>query len=320
VLGVAAAVALVALGLGPAGYFAGLGIGAVAALLVFLRTSTGKEFLGGAVLDRAALAKMLGYGLPLVPAALASWAMFAVDRTLLASMRGLHEVGYYALASKLAAPLFLLLNAFAAAWIPFVLEQPERRRLELRARALTAVVAAAGIAFVALLLIAPWLLNVLGGPAFRHSLAAVPGLAVGWLAWGVAFVLSTEFMVSRRTKVVAAATGASAVANIILNVILIPAFGFVGAAWASAATFVLLAAVYFAVEHRTVQVPYRKARLLLAAVVLVAAGAVLVPADVPAGVRLAAAVTAAAILFAIATTDRERAGPGRGPVLSGSPG
>jgi O-antigen/teichoic acid export membrane protein len=178
-LGVTAAVALVALGLGPAGFFAGLGLGAVAALPVFLRTATGKTFLGAAVFDRAALGKLLAYGLPLVPAALASWAMFAVDRTLIASMRGLHEVGYYALASKLAAPLFLLLNAFAAAWIPFILGQPERRRLELRARALTAVIAASGIAFVALLLVAPWLLNLLGGPAFHHSWPRFPASRSG---------------------------------------------------------------------------------------------------------------------------------------------
>jgi hypothetical protein len=83
---------------------------------------------------------------------------------------------------------------------------------------------------------------------------------------------------------------------------------------------VLLAAVYFAVEHRTVKVPYRWARLLLAAVVLVAAGAVLVPANVPVVVRIAAAVAASAILAAIARTDRERARRGREPVLSGSPG
>jgi O-antigen/teichoic acid export membrane protein len=319
-LGVAAAVTFVVLGAGPAGYFAGLALGAVAALLVFLRTPTGGTFLGGAVLDRAELAKMLRYGLPLVPAALASWTMFAVDRTLLASMRGLHEVGYYALASKLAAPLFLLLNAFAAAWIPFILGQADRRRLELRARAMTAVTAATGIGFVALLLAAPWLVHVVGGPAFHRSLDAVPGLALGWLAWGVAFVLSTGFMVSRRTRVVAAVTGASAAANIILNVILIPTFGFVGAAWASAATFVLLAAAYFVAERRTTRIPYRWGRLSLVAIVLAAAAAVLVPADVPLGVRLAAAVAAVAILAGIATTDRERPGRGRKPVLSGSPG
>jgi O-antigen/teichoic acid export membrane protein len=246
--------------------------------------------------------------------------MFAIDRTLLASMRGLFDVGYYALASKLAAPLFLLLNAFAAAWIPFILEQPEHRRLELRARALTAVTAAAGIAFVAILLAAPALLRLVGGRAYHGSLGAVPGLALGWLAWGVAFVLSTEFMISRRTKVVAAVTGASAVGNILLNVILIPPFGFVGAAWTSAATFVFLAAGYLVLERRRVRVPYRWPRLLFAAGVIAAATVVLVPAHVEFSARLGAAVVAAAILAAIALTDRAGSGRAHGPALSGSPG
>ena len=252
---------------------------------------------------------MLGYGLPLVPAALATWVTFAIDRTLLAGISGLFAVGYYALASKLAAPLFLALNAFTIAWIPFILAQPAQRQLELRARALTAVASAVAIGFILILLLAPDLVDLLGGPRFHRSLRAVPGIALGWLAWGIAFVLATEFMVTRRTRVVALATAASAGANVLLNVILIPPFGFVGAAWATALTFGLLAAIYLLIERRSTRAPYRWARLLLIGIVLAAGAGVLVHESLSLSTRLPIALGAIAALAAIAGTDRGGVAP-----------
>jgi O-antigen/teichoic acid export membrane protein len=304
VVGVGVAATLVALGAGATGYFAGLAVGALAALLYSL--TSGTFFAAGAKISRADLRTMLSYGLPLVPSALATWVTFAIDRTLLASMRGLPEVGYYAIASKLAAPLFMALNAFAIAWIPFILAQPAKRQLELRARAVTAVACAVGIGFILLLLLAPDVVGLLGGPKFHRSLRAVPGVALGWLAWGIAFVLATEFMVSRRTRVVALATASAAGANVLLNVILIPPFGFVGAAWATAATFVLLAAIYFVIERRTAPAPYRFGRLLLIGLVLAASVGVLGPQSLALSERLPAALAAIAALAVIAGTDRGR--------------
>jgi O-antigen/teichoic acid export membrane protein len=304
IVGVGGALALVLLGAGPAGYFAGLTLGALAALALCLASSALAG--GGASIDREHLRTMLRYGLPLVPAAVATWVTFAIDRTLLAAISGLFAVGYYALASKIAALLFLVLNAFAVAWMPFILAQPSHRQPELRARALTAVSSAVGIGYILVLLLAPQLIDVLGGGSFDKSLRAVPGIALGWLAWGIAFVLATEFMISRRTKVIGVGTLIAAGVNVVLNLILIPPFGFVGAAWASAATFMVLAAIYFVVERRLSPAPYRWARLGLIALDLALATAFLIDRSAPLSERGPIAVGLIAALGVIAGTDRSR--------------
>jgi O-antigen/teichoic acid export membrane protein len=304
-VGVGAAVLLIVAGAGPAGYFSGLLLGSLLALAYCLRT---RRFLSrGRMVDRAQLRTMLAYGLPLVPAALATWVTFAVDRALLASMRGLFDVGYYALASKIAAPLFMALNAFTVAWLPFILNQPPQRQLELRARAMTAVAAAAGIGYVGILLFTPQLINLLGGPAFHRSTRAVPGIALGWLFWGLAFVLATEFVISRRTRVVGLGTLAAAVANVLLNLVLIPRYGFAGAAWSTAATFGLLAAIYFVIERRAVNTPYRWGRLSAIAAVLVVASAFLLRSGGSLDGRISLAAVASLVLAGVAATDREHA-------------
>lgn len=317
-VGVGAAAALVAAGAGPAGYFGGLILGSCVALAFCLRY--GGFFSRDRLIDRRELVTMLRYGAPLVPAALATWVIFALDRALLASMRGLFDVGYYGLASKVAAPLFIGMNAFVVAWIPFILSQPPARQLELRARALTAVAAAAGVGYVLVLLVAPSLVSLLGGPRFAASVDAVPGIALGWFGWGVAFVVATEFAVTRRTSVIAAGTVIAAVANVALNLALIPPFGFVGAAWATAGSFFLLALIYLVWERRTSPAPYRWLRLGVIAAVLLAVSPFLFESGPASLSRMVAATAAVVILVLVAATDRDASRKPAKPPTIGTPG
>lgn len=253
-----AAIVLVVVGAGPWGYFVGLGIGAAAALAYSLAQS---GLLRARRFSRDVVGPMLRYGLPLVPAAAAAWLVFAVDRALIVAFRGLEEAGYYGLASKVTAPMLLLVSAFGIAWPPFIFGQPPERRRALRARALTAVLAGAAAFFLLVVLFAEEIVGLLGGGSFDPSARAVPGIALGWLGWAAATVLQTEFAIERRTSVIASATGIAAAANVLLNLALIPRYGFVGAAWATAASFLLLAAIFWHWERRAVRLPYSLPRL-----------------------------------------------------------
>lgn len=309
VVGATAAVVLVLGGLDSPGYFVGLAIGTAIALGLSLG-------LGDLIraparrLDRAERRLLFAYGLPLVPAAAATWAVFALDRTLIATIRDLREAGYYAIGSKVAAPMMLAITAFAIAWGPFIFSQSRVRQAELRARALTVVVAGTGILFLVLVLFAPELARLLGGDEFRPATRAVPGIAIGWLGFAAATVLATEFSISRRTTVIAVATMTAAAMNVALNLVLIPPFGFVGAAWATAASFMLLAAIYWFWERRSDPAPYRLGRLAaIGAVVATATVAALLTNDGEAAIaRAAGCVAGAAILLAVAASDRARPG------------
>ena len=298
-----AAVALVVSGAGPWGYFVGIGIGSAAALAYSV---AGTGLLRGRQLARDLVRPMLAYGLPLVPAAAAAWLVFAVDRTLIVAFRDLTEAGYYGLASKVTAPMLLLVSAFGIAWPPFIFGQRSERRLALRARAFTAVLAGASALFLLVVLFADQLVGFLGGGSFDQSARAVPGIALGWLGWAAATVLQTEFALERRTRVIATATGIAAAANVLLNLALIPAYGFVGAAWATAASFLLLAALFWWWERRAVRPPYTVPRLAgIAAATACGSAAVLVDSV---AVRAVVAAACIAVLGWLAVGHRETPG------------
>jgi O-antigen/teichoic acid export membrane protein len=266
-VGVLAAVLLVKAGLGARGYFIGLGIGAAIGLLFALAVGRFRLTETPSI-DRTEARRMLRYGLPLVPASVAIWVVFAIDRTLLASMKGFFQAGLYGLASKASAPLVMAISAFTLAWGPFILSQPPERHAELRARALTAATAASAAICLCVIVFERQIIDVLGGPDFALSTRAVPGIALGWVAWAAAVVLATEFAISRRTVVIGVMTGVAALANIVLNLILIPPFGYIGAAWTSAISFFFLAGLYWWWERRTGSAPYRWWRLATIALVL----------------------------------------------------
>ena len=71
--------------------------------------------------DWRKLRTMLRYGLPLIPGLVALWATAYADRLLLANLEDLEAVGLYAIASRFAAPIVLLLTAFVTAYQPFLL-------------------------------------------------------------------------------------------------------------------------------------------------------------------------------------------------------
>jgi O-antigen/teichoic acid export membrane protein len=299
----AAAIALVVAGAGPWGYFVGLGVGASAALAYSLAES---GLLRGRRLARDLVAPMLRYGLPLVPAAAAAWLVFAVDRALIVWFRGLEEAGYYGLASKVTAPMLLLVSAFGIAWPPFIFGQPPERRRALRARALTAVLAGASALFLLVVLFADQLVELLGGGSFDPAARAVPGIALGWLGWAAATVLQSEFAIERRTSVIAGATGVAAAANVLLNLVLIPTYGFVGAAWATASSFLLLAAIFWLWERRAVRLPYSFPRLA-GVVAVTALGSAALLVESLALRALVAAVCVAALAW-LAAGHRETPG------------
>src|SRR5207244_5997648 len=59
------------------------------------------------------------FGMPLVPSALALWAINFVDRFFLANYKGQSEVGVYSLAVRASSVVVFLMIAFRLAWPAF---------------------------------------------------------------------------------------------------------------------------------------------------------------------------------------------------------
>src|SRR5581483_9053278 len=190
---------------------------------------------------------MLAYGLPLVATGMAMWMLQFVDRIMLSKLANLAEVGEYAVANRLGLVLLLLVSAFGIAYAPFMLslhaedEDLERR---VRGRLLTYVTGLLVTIAVLLGLFAREILSVIA-PRFDTAYQSVGLLSVGMAALGISQVAMSGIALTRRSALFVLYAGAAAAVNVGLNFVLIPPWGQVGAATATALAYIVLAALYY---------------------------------------------------------------------------
>ena len=221
-----------------------------------------------------ALGAMLRFGLPLVPASIATWVFLVSDRLLLGTLSTAAELGLYTIAAGVVSVLTLGDAAFSQAWLPRALQihEADRRAASvLFSRALTFVIIGFGLGAVLVTAYAHELLGLLTTEEFLGAEAAVGPLALGTVALVAARVTSIGIVTSKRTRWSAGIAVAAAALNVSLNIAFIPDHGMLAAAWTSVATYAFVALAELFASRRLAGTRFDVPPALLAAAVSVAA-------------------------------------------------
>jgi O-antigen/teichoic acid export membrane protein len=237
----------------------------------------------GRSVSRSELRTMMDYGLPLVPTAAALWALALIDRLMLEHLvvhhSALSELGEYGMANQLVLVMALATTAFATAFSPFMLslfsQDPEEEK-RVRATILTVMAVLFALLAAGLSLYAREVFELVA-PRFHTAYEAVGLLSVGGAANAVALIALAGITLARKTRRLIWFTGAAAALNIGVNLIVIPRWGMVGAAFATAIAYALLFALYYLSAQRVYPTPYKPGRVLRVGVLVmlpVAVGAI----------------------------------------------
>jgi O-antigen/teichoic acid export membrane protein len=234
-------------------------------------------------IDAPLLRRMTRFGLPTMPAELSLYLLNFVDRIVIVRSAGLAEAGLYSLAVKFAQGVNVLVRGFQLAWPPLaysIRDDDEARR------AYAAVVTwfVTGCAFVvtAMWLFSRWIVRVLAAPQFFDSYEAIGLIATGVTLYALYMVLVVILGRTGRTEFNFPATIAALIANLALNLALVPSLGIVGAGLALVASYVVVVALMYVFTQRLFPVPYqwgRLARVLLVSAALVGLGELLLPTE-----------------------------------------
>jgi O-antigen/teichoic acid export membrane protein len=258
---------------GPLGIIAGNFSGTLVIYLILLayrREQLGLQF------DRRLLRAINGFGVPLMAAGLAMWVTNFGDRLMISKLLhgtyALNQVGQYSLANKIGSALVLVFTAFQVAWPAFaysIEDEDEAKRAY--AYVLTYLMYVAAWAAVALSLFAPWIVHLLGRkPGYWPAQNAVPALMYSSVFYAGFIVVTIATGRLRQTKFNWVVASAAALLNFGLNVWLIPAYGMLGASYATLAAYVALMLGRTWHAQRIYPVAYQWRRV---AIILLAAGA-----------------------------------------------
>ncbi|PZO03957.1 MAG: polysaccharide biosynthesis protein [Alphaproteobacteria bacterium] len=240
--GLVAGVALALAGAGAAAPLAGL---LIAPLLALPFVLPGEVRLGNrGTWEPARLLRYARFGYPIAAGLILSLVLASTDRFLLAAFLDEAAVGAYhagySIANRTLDVLFIWLGAAGTPALIMALERGGAERLRIAAREQGAIFILIGLpAAVGVALVATPLSEVLIGEDLRGAVSQVtPWIALSALLSGLcSYYFGQAFVLSHRTGLLLVTVGVPAIANVILNLILIPRFGVLGAAWATAASF-----------------------------------------------------------------------------------
>ncbi len=269
---------LVWLGWGSLGLLVGVVAGHLCILAVCL------QGIGGAVhgfaLRRSLLRELIAYGLPAALTSALGAFIYASDRYIIGLLLGVEAAGLYAAPYDLTMrSLHVLMIVVAMAGNPIVMRTYESdgeaaaRPLMLRQAELLLAVGLP--ATIACALLAPAIATLLLGQAFRASaVQLMPWIALGTLLIGFqALYVALAFSLPRKPLQETWVIALGALLNLVLNLLLIPRWGLVGAAVATVAAYAFILVVTLHIGRRLMPLPLPVAGLakILAACALWAA-------------------------------------------------
>ncbi len=248
--------------------------------------------------DRELLRRMVRFGLPTMPAELTLYSLNFIDRILLVRLAGLAEAGLYALAIKFANAMQVLSRGFQLAFPPLaysIADDDEARRAY--SLLFTWFAAVCAFAVAGLWLLSRSLVDLFAADDFAEAHEAIGLLATGVALYALYLALVVILGRTGRTEFSFPATAAGTVVNVVLNLILIPPLGIVGAGLALIGSYLIVLALMYALTQRLFPVPYewgRLALLILVTAATIAAGELALPTD-----GIAAIVTRGALWLAL---------------------
>jgi O-antigen/teichoic acid export membrane protein len=210
--------------------------------------------------DRADVAHAVRFGGGLIPHTLGTLAMRTADRFVISYYLGAYENGLYSVGYQVGFAVAVAADAFNRAWSPWLYAGLAENDAATDRRIVRMTYAYFGgiAAFTAIL-------SIVAPPVMHRVLAADfqgAGRYVWWIALGFAFngmytVLSGFIFYSERTLVISWITGISSIVNLALNVVLVPRYGAIGSAQATAFAFLLRFVLTWAAGHRLRPMPWR---------------------------------------------------------------
>src|SRR5262249_6455258 len=241
------------------------------------------------IFSSESLRESLTFGLPRVPHAAAQQVVAVGDKFILPFFATIDNIGVSSLAVSFGLTQKLFLSAFEPAWAPFyyaTIREPDAPRVFRTVTTygvailalLTAGLSAVGTdAFAAMThgrLLAP------DDPRWSDVTTVITWTSIGVFLQGIYLLTSIGLNITKAPQFYPVATIAAAATNVGLNLLWIPRYGIVGAAWANGAAYAVQAALGFTFSQRFYAIAYdwgRLARVSVAGLIACAAGRAVPP-------------------------------------------
>ncbi len=180
----------------------------------------------------------LKISLPIVPHGLSQLLLAQFDRIMIKTTIGSEQAGLYGFAYHVGTIFQVISNSLDTAWLPWFFERMEEKNYSAIRKAGRAYTALVSLGAIALLLICPELITIMGGAKYAPSrYVAIPIVLAMFYAFLYTLPSAVEYYY-KKTMLIAIGTLSAAVLNIVLNAYFIPRYGYIAAAYTTIVCYV----------------------------------------------------------------------------------
>lgn len=227
---------------------------------------------------------MLSYGLPLVPASVATSVLLLSNRYFLKHLGNPDDVGIFSAGYRIAQVVALLVNAVQMAWPTLLFSLvKEKNAPETFSKLTTYFVFVLVTISLAISIFARELLIVITSATYLPAQFVIPLLLLANMFWGFFYMTNIGIQVKKKTYYIAIITAVGAIVNLYLNywLISIPGFSLPGAALASLGGnfVVIVATLLISLRLYYVRYEYKKIVLIFIIAILVYLASLICPTE-----------------------------------------
>lgn len=204
------------------------------------------------------------YGMPLIPHMLSGWITSFIDRLFLNWYCTLSIVGLYSLGYQIGSIMSLVTTAINFAWVPFFMSKATNEGE--KAKPIFSVLTTYYMALIVFIgisiaLFAKDVIHLMTVPAYYGASQVVPFVVLSYVLNGMYYMVVNQILFLKKTKYLATATFLGALVNIGLNFLLIPEYEMIGAAAATAITYLFTFIGVFLISNRLFPIKYEYCRI-----------------------------------------------------------
>lgn len=187
----------------------------------------------------------LTFSIPLIPHFLSNVVLSSSDKIIITNMIGNEAAGLYGVAYSAATIIQIVSSAVNASWIPWTYRKLDKKEFSDIGNLAKPIILVFAVACFAFITFAPEIIFIIVSNKYREAIWCMPPIILGIFFIFIYSLFSNIEFFYKKTKLIMIATSAAAILNVVLNMIFIPIFGYIAAAYTTLVGYIALSIAHY---------------------------------------------------------------------------
>lgn len=188
----------------------------------------------------------LKLSIPLIFHSLGKNILDVSDRTMITKLCGNNVTGVYSTLYNLSSLSLIVWNAINSTFVPFLFNKLKKNESNIKdevSKVVNPLMFVYGVVCVIITLISPEIIKILTTPEYYSAISIMPPIAGGIFLTCLYNLFADVLTYYKKTKYIMVSTLTAALINILLNLLFIPRYGYIAAAYTTLAAYIVLSCI-----------------------------------------------------------------------------